>query len=232
MFKLHPPAPAELCGLGSSWLRRPCIRAAAIRWILGRSLRELLGVVETLKTLGIALLSLEEKIDTSSAAGELVFRVFGAIAQFERRLIAERTRDGMNVARAKERTPGRPPLDQDKLDAAMLLMKGGMPPTKAARQIGLGRSILYRRFKRTPNADWEFSPCLTTPCNYRLIGLTTRYGPRDGRRSALRARRKSRAAPVGNLLRRTGWGFGCRLHFAAHYIACGREKYYAKKDYM
>jgi DNA invertase Pin-like site-specific DNA recombinase len=114
---------------------------------LGRSLRELLDVVETLKKRGIALLSLEEKIDTSSAAGELVFHVFGAIAQFERRLIAERTRDGMNVARAKGRTPGRPPLDQEKLDAAMLLMKGGMPPTKAARQIGLGRSTLYREIQ-------------------------------------------------------------------------------------
>jgi len=114
---------------------------------LGRSLRELLDVVETLKKRGIALLSLEEKIDTSSAAGELVFHVFGAIAQFERRLIAERTRDGMNVARAKGRTPGRPPLDQKKLDAAMLLMKGGMPPTKAARQIGLGRSTLYREIQ-------------------------------------------------------------------------------------
>jgi DNA invertase Pin-like site-specific DNA recombinase len=53
----------------------------------------------------------------------------------------------MNVARAKGRTPGRPPLDQEKLDVAMLLMKGGMPPTKAARQIGLGRSTLYREIQ-------------------------------------------------------------------------------------
>ena len=71
---------------------------------LGRSLRELLEVVETLKKRGIAFLSLEEKIDTSSAAGELVFHVFGAIAQSERRFIAERTRDGMNVARQRRQT--------------------------------------------------------------------------------------------------------------------------------
>jgi DNA invertase Pin-like site-specific DNA recombinase len=77
---------------------------------LGRSLRELLEVIETLKQRGVALLSLEEKLDTSSAAGELVFHVFGAIAQFERRLIAERTRDGIANARAKGRRPGRPPL--------------------------------------------------------------------------------------------------------------------------
>jgi DNA invertase Pin-like site-specific DNA recombinase len=107
----------------------------------------LLEVVETLKKRGIALLSLEEKIDTSSAAGELVFHVFGAIAQFERRLIAERTRDGMNAARAKGRKPGRPALDQEKLDAAMLLMKGGMSPTQAARQTSLGRSTVYREIQ-------------------------------------------------------------------------------------
>jgi DNA invertase Pin-like site-specific DNA recombinase len=55
------------------------------------------------------LLSLEEKIDTSSAAGELVFHVFGAIAHFERRLIAERTRDGIAAARTKGKHPGRQP---------------------------------------------------------------------------------------------------------------------------
>jgi len=119
---------------------------------LGRSLRELLEVVETLKKRGIALLSLEEKIDTSSAAGELVFHVFGAIAQFERRLIAERTRDGMNAARAKGSKPGRPALDQEKLSAALMPVKGGMSPTQAARQTGLGRSTVYREIQSHTNA--------------------------------------------------------------------------------
>ena len=54
---------------------------------LGRSLRELLETVDGLKTRGIHLVSLEERLDTSSAAGELVFHVFGAIAHFEGRLI-------------------------------------------------------------------------------------------------------------------------------------------------
>ena len=111
---------------------------------LGRSLRELLEVVETLKARQIALVSLEEKIDTTSAAGELVFHVFGAIAQFERRLIAERTRDGVAAARAAGRHPGRPKLDQEKLRAALTLIRNGMSPTKAARHVGLGRLTLYR----------------------------------------------------------------------------------------
>ena len=90
-----------------------------------------LDVVEALKKREAALLSLEEKLDTSSAADELVFHVFGALAQFERRLVTERTRDGMNAAEGSR--PGRPPLNPEKLEAALLLVKGGMSPTKAAR---------------------------------------------------------------------------------------------------
>jgi DNA invertase Pin-like site-specific DNA recombinase len=134
---------------------------------LGRSLRELLDVVETLKKRGVALLALEEKIDTSSAAGELVFHVFGAIAQFERRLIAERTRDGLATARAKGRRPGRPPLDQDKRDAALLLVQSGMSPTQAARQIGLGRSTLYRELQGQADAEAERSILSTGYCSKR-----------------------------------------------------------------
>lgn len=119
---------------------------------LGRSLRELLEVVEILKARKIALVSLEEKIDTTSAAGELVFHVFGAIAQFERRLIAERTRDGVAAARAEGRRPGRPKFDPEKLRAAVSLIRGGMPPARAARHVGLGRSTLYRELALMPAA--------------------------------------------------------------------------------
>src|SRR3954449_8624857 len=115
---------------------------------LGRSLAELLATVARLKERGIELVSLEERIDTGSAAGELVFHVFGAIAHFERRLIAERTRDGIAAARAEGRRPGRPPLNPETLQAAMTLIQNGMSPTKAARQVGLGRSTIYREVSR------------------------------------------------------------------------------------
>ena len=115
---------------------------------LGRSLAELLATVTMLKARGIALLSLEEKIDTTSAAGELVFHVFGAIAHFERRLIAERTKDGIAAARARGKRPGRQPLDADKIAAAIKLVKAGLSPTAAARQLGLGRSTVYREVNR------------------------------------------------------------------------------------
>lgn len=115
---------------------------------LGRSLAELLSTVTMLRERKIALLSLEEKIDTSSAAGELIFHVFGAIAHFERRLISERTKDGIAAARAKGRKPGRQPLDVTKLDAALTLIEANTPPAQAAKQLGLGRSTIYREMRR------------------------------------------------------------------------------------
>lgn len=115
---------------------------------LGRSLGELLTTVAMLKERGIALLSLEERIDTNSAAGELIFHVFEAIAHFERRLIAERTRDGIAAARARGKRPGRHPLDPEKIAAALELVKAGLSPTVAARQLGLGRSTVYREVGR------------------------------------------------------------------------------------
>ena len=111
---------------------------------LGRSLAELLATVAMLKERGVALLSLEEKIDTSSAAGELVFHVFGAIAHFERRLIAERTRDDIAAARARGKHPGRQRLDRGRAEAALKLVAAGLSPTAAAKQVGLGRSTVYR----------------------------------------------------------------------------------------
>jgi DNA invertase Pin-like site-specific DNA recombinase len=115
---------------------------------LGRSLGEPLATVALLKERGIALVSLEEKIDTASAAGELIFHVFGAIAHFERRLIAERTKDGIAAARARGKRPGRQPLDPDKIAAALKLVKAGLSPTATARQLGLGRSTVYREAGR------------------------------------------------------------------------------------
>jgi DNA invertase Pin-like site-specific DNA recombinase len=115
---------------------------------LGRSLAELLSTVARLRENGIALLSLEEKIDTSSAAGELVFHVFGAIAHFERRLISERTKDGIAAARARGKHPGRQPLDLAKVEAAIKLVEAGIPPAEAAKQLGIGRSTIYREMRR------------------------------------------------------------------------------------
>ena len=111
---------------------------------LGRSLKELLEIVENLKDRSINLISIEEQIDTTSAAGELVFHVFGSIAHFERRLIAERTRDGIAAARKRGKKPGRPPLSSEKVAAAEKLIKAGTTPGQAAKQLNIGRATAYR----------------------------------------------------------------------------------------
>lgn len=114
---------------------------------LSRSLKELLETVEYLKSKQIGLMCIEEKIDTSSAAGELIFHVFGAIAHFERRLISERTKEGINAARLRGKSLGRPVLDKEKLDSAFKLIDTGLSPTLTAKQLQLGRSTLYRELK-------------------------------------------------------------------------------------
>lgn len=75
--------------------------------------------------------------------------MFGAIAHFERRLISERTRDGIAAARAKGKRPGRQPLDMNKVDAALKLVEAKVSPAEAARQLGIGRSTIYREMRRT-----------------------------------------------------------------------------------
>jgi DNA invertase Pin-like site-specific DNA recombinase len=116
---------------------------------LGRSLKELLEIVEDLKAQNIGLISLEERIDTTSAAGELILHVFGAIAHFERRLISERTKDGIAAARAQGRKPGRPPLEAETILALQNLVEAGMTAGQAAKQLGIARSTAYRLIKET-----------------------------------------------------------------------------------
>ena len=75
---------------------------------LGRSLKDLVGMVSDLEGRGVGFRSLNEAIDTGSAGGKLVFHVFAALAEFERSLIRERTRAGLQAARARGRKGGRP----------------------------------------------------------------------------------------------------------------------------
>ena len=114
---------------------------------LGRSFKELLKIVEDLKAQNIGLVSLEERIDTTSAAGELIFHVFGAIAHFERRLISERTKDGIQAARMRDKKQGRPSLDPETVLALQNLVEAGMIAGQAAKQLGIARSTAYRLIK-------------------------------------------------------------------------------------
>ena len=80
----------------------------------------------------------------SSAAGELVFHVFGVIAHFERRLVAERTPDGVAAVWKRGRHPGRPDIHQETMSAVGNPVNAGMPPGEAAKPLGIGRTSAYR----------------------------------------------------------------------------------------
>ena len=89
---------------------------------LSRSLRDLIETVTLLESRGVQLNSLHESIDTVSSSGKLIFHLFGALAEFERNLIKERTLAGLQAARARGRKGGRPPsLDSEKRKLAVKL---------------------------------------------------------------------------------------------------------------
>jgi DNA invertase Pin-like site-specific DNA recombinase len=90
---------------------------------LARSMKQLIETIENLRMRGIGFRSLTEALDTTTAPGRLVFHMFGALAEFERSLIRERTQAGLAAARRAGRTGGRPPkLTEDDLDVARALL--------------------------------------------------------------------------------------------------------------
>jgi DNA invertase Pin-like site-specific DNA recombinase len=116
---------------------------------VGRSLKDLLEKVELLKERGVGLRSLTESIDTTTPGGKLVFHVFGALAEFERDIIRERTMAGLEAARARGRKGGRKPvMDDRKIALASELMKARvMPASEVCEAVGVSRATLYRYVK-------------------------------------------------------------------------------------
>ncbi len=114
---------------------------------LARSTGQLIETVRDLEARGIGFRCLtQSEIDTTTAGGRLVFTIFGAIAEFEREVIRERTRAGLDAARARGRTGGRPPgLTPKDLDKArMLLRNPDITVEEVARTLGVGAATLYR----------------------------------------------------------------------------------------
>lgn len=112
----------------------------------GRSLKDLVGRVEELRERGVGFRSLTEGVDTTSSTGKLVFHVFGALAEFERDLIRERTMAGLASARARGRKGGRPrAMDEEKIRVASRLMKDPeVSVAEVCRAVGVSSATLYR----------------------------------------------------------------------------------------
>ena len=113
---------------------------------LGRSLPDLVRIVGDLEQRGVGFESLAEHIETSSATGKLVFHVFAALAEFERNLIRERTRAGLDAARARGRTGGRKPKigDKERREIQALYDAKTVPVSDIARRYGVSRTTLYK----------------------------------------------------------------------------------------
>jgi DNA invertase Pin-like site-specific DNA recombinase len=114
---------------------------------LGRSLQHLIAVVAQLAERGIGLRSLTEQIDTTTPGGKLVFHVIGALAEFERDLIRERTQAGLAAARARGRVGGRPKKLADPKTVALaqkLYADGQTDVATICRTLGISRATLYR----------------------------------------------------------------------------------------
>ena len=113
---------------------------------LGRSTKDLIELVELFEKKQVHLVSLKEQIDTSTPAGKLLFTLMSAIAQFERDVIAERTREGLNAARARGRVGGRPRTNEQKVRQAVKLYQTGQYSVREIEELtGVKKSTLYRR---------------------------------------------------------------------------------------
>ncbi len=113
---------------------------------LARSLKDLIHLAERLEEKGVGLRSLQEQIDTTSAAGRLFFHMMGALAEFERNLIRERTRAGLAAAKRRGKKPGRKRKlkDQDLTAAKALLTDESITVAEVAERLGVSPATLYR----------------------------------------------------------------------------------------
>ena len=122
---------------------------------LGRSLKDLIAHAESLRTQGVGLCSLKEAVDTNSSTGQLVFHIFGALAEFERALIRERTCAGLAAARARGRVGGRRKrLGEEQRRHAVDLYRSRQHTVKEiCALVGISRSTLYAYVEEFAEGD-------------------------------------------------------------------------------
>lgn len=132
---------------------------------LGRTTRGMLEFASDLETRKVGLKSLTDHIDTTNAAGRMFFTLMSAFAEMERELIRERTRAGLEVARARGRKGGRPPaLSPAQIEAAKIMLKDpNMTAVAVAKAFGVSKTTLYRNVGRVKPDRSPGRFRLTTP---------------------------------------------------------------------
>jgi len=112
---------------------------------LGRSSKDLLNLLDEFERKGVQIVSLKENIDTSTPTGKLITTVLSAISQFERDLTVQRTKEGLEAARARGRVGGRPPMDKRVLERAVKLYRAQTHSIKEIVALcGISQATLYR----------------------------------------------------------------------------------------
>jgi DNA invertase Pin-like site-specific DNA recombinase len=115
---------------------------------LGRSIAHLVQLAAELRRREIDLRVIDQGIDTATPGGRLFFHILAAIAEFERELIGERTRDGLTAARARGRKGGRPTvMDATRTALAQQMYDSGVSPTAIAQTLRVARGTLYRHLQ-------------------------------------------------------------------------------------
>lgn len=122
---------------------------------LGRSLQDLLGILTTLEQRGVGFCSLSDNFDTNTPTGRLLFQVTGAFAEFERVLISERTKAGMQAARSRGRQIGRPRrLSAEQIEYARFLKSSERLSVAAiARRMDVGKTTVWRAMAGGTESD-------------------------------------------------------------------------------
>ncbi|MED4456185.1 recombinase family protein [Metabacillus fastidiosus] len=119
---------------------------------LGRSTKKLIELSEELESKGIELLSIRDSIDTTTVVGKAMFKMLAVLSEMERDLIAERTRAGLEAARARGRQGGRPRMDQKKIDAAIALYETQKYTIREiTEETGVSKAKLYQALKENKN---------------------------------------------------------------------------------
>ena len=116
---------------------------------LGRSLRHLIDTITALDERGVGFKSLTENIDTTTSGGKLVFHIFGALAEFEREIIRERTQAGLQSARSRGKIGGRPKALTPKEVQILRNMAADkfLTVSDICKTLGIGRTTFYRYVK-------------------------------------------------------------------------------------
>ena len=111
---------------------------------LARSTKDLLNIAEEIKKKGADFEVLNINLDTKSPTGQLMLTLLAAIAEFEKGIMLERQREGIDIAKEDGKYKGRKPIEETKLQQVQKLVEGGISVSKAVSEVGIGRRTYYK----------------------------------------------------------------------------------------